>query len=71
MDASYTCYYNSCIVHIVFDPANINHDRKECCETAIRLRREGKPIPEHCEKYNPPCLLQVSNWRSILLTSTI
>ena len=65
MDASHTCHQNCCIAHIAYEPTNTNHDRKACCELAARLRQEGKPIPEHCETHNPPCLLQVSIWKAL------
>ena len=60
MDASHTCHHDHCIVHLTYEPAYINQDRKSCCEKAKKLRQEHKEIPEHCSKHNPPCLLQVS-----------
>lgn len=65
MDASHTCHQNCCIAYIAYEPTNTNHDRKACCELAARLRQEGKPIPEHCETHNPPCLLQVSTLNAL------
>ena len=60
MDGSHTYHHNSCIVHIVYEPADVNDNRKECCALAKRLRQEGTSIPEHCAAHNPPCLLQVN-----------
>lgn len=60
MDASHTCHHDTCIIHVTYEPTHINHDRKNCCGEARKLRQEGKDIPEHCEHHSPPCLLQVS-----------
>ena len=60
MDASHTCHHEHCIVHLVYESADVNDDRKSCCELAKQLRREKKEIPEHCDKHCPSCLLQVS-----------
>lgn len=58
-DASHTCHHEYCLVHLTFEAANINQDRKACYDYARFLRREGLPIPKHCDKHNEPCLLQV------------
>ncbi|KAI4237115.1 MAG: hypothetical protein LQ349_002098 [Xanthoria aureola] len=58
MDASHTCHHDTCIIHVTYEPTHINHDRKNCCGEARKLRQEGKDIPEHCEHHSPPCLLQ-------------
>ncbi|KAL8657376.1 MAG: hypothetical protein Q9226_001972, partial [Calogaya cf. arnoldii] len=58
MDASHTCHHDTCIVHVTYEPTHVNHDRKNCCGQARKLRQEGEEIPEHCEHHNPPCLLQ-------------
>lgn len=60
MDASHLCHHDDCIVHITWEPANINHDRKLCRALARYLRQQGGLVPECCNKYNPPCLMQVS-----------
>ncbi|KAL8838301.1 MAG: hypothetical protein Q9170_002199 [Blastenia crenularia] len=60
MDASHICHHDSCIVHVTYEPAHINHDRKACCQKSRRMRGEGKEVPEHCREHSPPCLLQVS-----------
>ena len=60
MDASHTCHHSSCIVHMVYNPAHVNQDRKSCCESARKLRRARQAIPKHCDKHNPPCRLVVS-----------
>ena len=60
MDASHECHQNLCISHLCYEPSNKNHDRKQCCEMAHELRKDGKEIPEKCEIHDPPCLLQVS-----------
>ena len=63
MDASHNCHHDTCIIHITYEAAHINHSRKACCDFARKLRREGKEeeLPEQCDKHDPPCLLQVSN----------
>lgn len=68
MDVSHTCHHNNCIVHIFYEAAHINQNRKKCCAMARRMRQEkrAEEIPEHCEEYNPPCRLQVSATRDYL-----
>ena len=61
MDASHTCHHSTCINHVTYEATHINHSRKTCCEMAKKLRREKREISEHCDKHDPPCLLQVSN----------
>ncbi|KAL8782339.1 MAG: hypothetical protein Q9213_005460 [Squamulea squamosa] len=58
MEASHTCHHDACIIHITYEAAHINHDRKKCCLRARRLRQEGEDVPEHCDDHNSPCLLQ-------------
>lgn len=59
-DASHLCHHDDCIVHINWEGAHINTDRKDCCTRARFIRGEGDPIPEHCDQHDPPCLMQVS-----------
>ena len=60
MDASHLCHHEHCIVHLIYEPANINHARQECCRRARFLRGERRPVPEHCTIHEPPCMMQVS-----------
>ena len=61
MDASHLCHHDDCIIHITYEPAHINQDRKTCCMEAQSLRQQGLFIPEYCDKHDPPCLMQVSS----------
>ncbi|KAI4284959.1 MAG: hypothetical protein L6R38_001026 [Xanthoria sp. 2 TBL-2021] len=58
MDASHVCHHDACIIHVAYEPAYMNQERKECCQIARKLRQEEKDIPEHCSTHSPPCLLQ-------------
>ncbi|KAL9042665.1 MAG: hypothetical protein Q9180_000434 [Flavoplaca navasiana] len=58
MDASHLCHQEHCIIHVVYEPAHINHDRSQCCSRAKFLRSEGKDVPELCSIHVPPCLMQ-------------
>ena len=60
MDASHLCHHDHCIVHVTWEPANVNHDRKECHALARYLRQHNLPVPESCAKHKPSCLMQVS-----------
>ena len=64
-DASHLCHHDDCIVHIAWEGAHINEDRKDCCARARFMRGEGDPVPEHCDQHDPPCLMQVSQSASI------
>lgn len=68
MDASHTCHHDCCIIHVTWEDAPTNQDRKYCHQLAKKLRREGKCPPKHCSRHNPPCLLQV---RSVSLAQAI
>ncbi|KAK7977441.1 hypothetical protein PG988_004931 [Apiospora saccharicola] len=59
MDGSHTCHHENCIVHICYEPSDINIDRMGCHERARFLRSENRAIPERCGAHDPPCLLQV------------
>ncbi len=59
-DAFHTCHQEFCLIHITYEGADINEDRKLCCERAKFLRAEGRPVPESCARHDPPCLMQVS-----------
>ncbi|KAL8890476.1 MAG: hypothetical protein Q9215_002388 [Flavoplaca cf. flavocitrina] len=58
MDASHLCHHKHCIIHIVYEAADVNQDRARCQERAQFLRRERRAIPDHCTQHQPPCLLQ-------------
>ncbi len=60
MDASHTCHHEHCIVHVTYEPADVNLDRSDCCSQARLLRQDSRVVPEHCSKHTPPCLMQVS-----------
>ncbi|KAL8840125.1 MAG: hypothetical protein Q9170_001473 [Blastenia crenularia] len=64
-DASHLCHHDQCIVHVVYEGADTNQDRKQCHEAAQFLRNERERIPATCELHNPPCLLQVSQSRRL------
>lgn len=59
-DASHLCHHDDCVVHIAWEGAHINEERKDCCARARFIRGEGDPIPEHCDQHDPPCLMQAS-----------
>lgn len=65
-DTSHTCHQEFCLIHITYEGADINHDRKLCCERDKFLRAEGRPIPENCTRHNPPCSIQVCKPSSII-----
>lgn len=67
MDASHLCHQKHCINsdHIIYELAIVNQDRNFCCEYAKFLRQEGRAVPEHCDKHEPPCLMHVSISHSI------
>lgn len=67
MDASHLCHQEHCIIHVVYEPAHINHDRSQCCSRAKFLRSEGKDVPELCSIHLPPCLMQVRTRGSLAL----
>ena len=60
MDASHLCHHDDCIIHITYEPANVNQDRKRCRLRAQQMRQRGENVPEKCGEHNPPCLMQVS-----------
>ena len=64
MDASHLCHHDHCIIHVIYEAAHTNIDRCECQRTAKRLRQEGKDVPEHCDKHEPPCLMQVRTYEA-------
>lgn len=45
MDASHLCHHEHCILHVVYEPADINQSRKDCWRRARFLRQEGRPVP--------------------------
>jgi hypothetical protein len=58
MQASHLCHHHLCIVHVVYESAEVNTDRKQCYQRAKFLRHEGLPVPPHCERHQPCCELQ-------------
>ncbi|KAL8762042.1 MAG: hypothetical protein Q9184_001889 [Pyrenodesmia sp. 2 TL-2023] len=58
MDASHLCHHEHCIVHLTYEPADVNQDRKGCSDRARFLRAERRPVPEECTVHNPPCMMQ-------------
>ena len=63
MDASHTCHHDHCLIHIMYEAADINASRQDCCCEARRLRQQNAAdVSEHCSnpKHDPPCLMQVS-----------
>jgi hypothetical protein len=59
MDASHLCYHEHCIVHVVYESADINQNRKDCLRRALFLRQERRFISERCEMHDPRCMMQV------------
>ncbi|KAL8819220.1 MAG: hypothetical protein Q9223_002302 [Gallowayella weberi] len=62
MDASHLCHHEHCVVHLVYEPANVNQERSECQRRARFLRAEKRAVPEECSKHNPPCMMQASSY---------
>ena len=60
IDASYLCYYKHCVVHLIYEKANVNQDRNNCQRRARFLRAKRKPILEECSKHNPLYIIQAS-----------
>ncbi|KAL8668261.1 MAG: hypothetical protein Q9202_000239 [Teloschistes flavicans] len=58
MDASHLCHQEHCLVHIVYEAADLNQDRRECAAGARAARLDSTDIPAECSKHSPPCLLQ-------------
>ncbi|KAL8927764.1 MAG: hypothetical protein Q9208_002180 [Pyrenodesmia sp. 3 TL-2023] len=58
MDASHLCHHSHCIVHIEYEGAHINQDRRRCLEAARAMRTNKTVIPAQCDQHQPPCLLQ-------------
>ncbi|KAL8657101.1 MAG: hypothetical protein Q9226_002253 [Calogaya cf. arnoldii] len=58
MDASHLCHHDHCITHVIYEPVNINQDRRKCCRQTRILRAEKLPVPVHCSQYSPPCMMQ-------------
>lgn len=55
MDRSHLCYYEHCLIHLVYESAVINVDGWNCCLKARFLRQDRSEI---CDKYSPPCMMQ-------------
>ncbi len=60
MEASHLCHQEHCLLHVVYEPADINQDRKSCAAEARFARQSGEAIQKSCSRHDPPCLLQVS-----------
>ena len=61
MNASHLCHQEHCIIHVIYELANVNQNRKECRRRACFLRREKRSIFEHCTKHNSSCKMQICN----------
>ncbi|KAK8134938.1 hypothetical protein PG984_006950 [Apiospora sp. TS-2023a] len=61
MHGSHTCHHENCIVHICYEPSDMNIDRIDCHDRARFLRSEARAIPERCDIHDPPCLLQLAS----------
>lgn len=59
MDASHLCHQEHCLVHLTYEAAHTNQDRKQCAAGARSARRAGTEVAARCSRHNPPCLLQV------------
>ena len=59
MEVSHLCHQEHCLVHIFYETADVNQDRKTCAMWARTERQEGRDISKSCLKHDPPCLLQV------------
>lgn len=59
MDASHLCHHGHCVIHVIYESADINQDRQNCCRRARFLRAEGRAVPNHCTLHEPPCMMQV------------
>lgn len=61
IECSHRCHFAMCvnIFHILLEAGWINIDRKDCAKRAEWLMKEKMPVPEFCDKHNPPCLLQM------------
>ncbi|KAL8942297.1 MAG: hypothetical protein Q9216_001741 [Gyalolechia sp. 2 TL-2023] len=58
MDASHLCHHEHCVIHVVYEPADVNQGRKECQRLARFLRAERRPVPSECILHDPPCMMQ-------------
>ncbi|KAI4273745.1 MAG: hypothetical protein LQ337_004417 [Flavoplaca oasis] len=44
MDASHLCHHEFCVVHLVYEPADVNQERNECQRRARFLRGEKRQV---------------------------
>jgi hypothetical protein len=58
MQGSHLCNHYLCIIHSIYETAEINAERKECHVYARFLRKAGLLVPLYCDKHTPACLLQ-------------
>ncbi|KFY57250.1 hypothetical protein V496_06486 [Pseudogymnoascus sp. VKM F-4515 (FW-2607)] len=58
MQGSHLCHHQLCIIHLTYESAEANNNRKSCHEEARFIRGEGFNIPPYCNKHQPPCLMQ-------------
>lgn len=57
-EGSHLCNHRQCAIHLVYETAQINQERK-ICHARARFRRQcGLPIAERCDTHYPGCLLQ-------------
>ncbi|KAL9111660.1 MAG: hypothetical protein Q9227_003933 [Pyrenula ochraceoflavens] len=60
--ASHLCHQPFCVNenHFVFEPAQVNHDRKNCYSAAVYARKARRPIEEECGVHVPLCKTQIA-----------
>ena len=59
MDASHLCHHEHCIVHVVYEFADLNQDRLQCSRRARFLRGEKRSVSDQCSIHHPSCMMQV------------
>ncbi|KAL8869292.1 MAG: hypothetical protein Q9174_004382 [Haloplaca sp. 1 TL-2023] len=67
MDVSHLYHQDHCLVHLAYEAAHINDDRKICAAEARKARQDGLDIHKTCSKHDPPCLLK----HAALVTSEV
>ena len=60
MNASHLCHHEHCIIHVIYEAANINQSRQKCYRRARFLREEKRLILNCCTTHNSSCMMQVS-----------
>jgi hypothetical protein len=54
---SHLCHKHLYLTKVIFETAEVNEDLKKCHQRAQFFRQEGLPVPQHCRKHHPPCLI--------------